>query len=371
MQSGTMSRKTIYNHDIRHCAESGWNGWDLYSGRAAGISRPADLIQLHPELKKLWPVITRHYEKIGLSHSRNPVWDVSFRVFERFPGYEISPFIFTDAVDPKSEVARLLFERDPVRMRIVHHINSKNNFVDLADKMGIRVPATMSLENKKSITSKSPGFPCFFKPAVSVSGYGIIRCENSEELSQALRKFPNDTPCQVQEAVNADCFLNLQYEAAEGKAWRGAATEQILDGATHSGSRFPVPDPPWELLDPLADLLAEKGIKGVFAFDLAVAGSRLDPEYFALECNPRFNGSTYPATIAGKLGIQAWSCETFSTKYRQLHDLDFSGIEFDSSTGEGIVIINWGTVLVGKLGILLAGTADKQARIRDELLIRL
>lgn len=306
-----MNTITVYNHDIRYCSASGWEGWELYSGRALGISGPNDIVQVHPELIKLWPEITRRYENIGLTHSMNPVWDVSFSVFEEFPGSTISPFIFTDAVNLKSKEGVFLRKRDPARMEIVHYINSKNNFIHLARKMGIRVPATLSFDCKKNMSPDIPGFPCLLKPSVSVSGFGIIRCKTMEELRQALQGIPDNVPYQVQEAVNTICFLNLQYEAAEGKARRGAATEQILDGATHSGSRFPVPDSPWELLDPLADLLAEKGIKGIFAFDLAVAGSLLDPEYFALECNPRFNGSTYPAIIAGKLGIQAWSCETF------------------------------------------------------------
>lgn len=366
-----MSRKTIYNHDIRHCLASGWDGWDLYSGRAAGISRPADIVQLHPELRKLWPLITRHYENIGLNHSRNPVWDVSFRIFEQFPGYEISPFIFTDAVNPESAAARLLFDRDPVRMEIVHEINSKNNFVGRAEKMGIRVPATISFENKKYIPSKSPAFPCFLKPAVSVSGYGIIRCDSGEELNQALQEFPDETPFQIQEAVPACCFLNLQYQVIGKKACPLAATEQLLDGYTHSGSRFPVADPPWEFLDPLADRLAEIGLKGIFAFDLAVAGSPLDPVYFVLECNPRFNGSTYPVLIAKELGIEAWSCEAFSTKYRHLNEVDLSGIEYDAETGRGVILINWGTILAGYLGILLAGSPVQQNLLRAELLKRL
>lgn len=350
---------------------SGWEGWDLYSGRAAGISRPSDMLQLHPELKKLWPVITRHYENIGLSHSENPVWDLSFRVFEQFPDAKISPFIFTDAVNQKSEVGELLRGRDPERMDIVHHINSKNNFVRLADKMGIKVPVTMSFENRKGLPSNRPGFPCLLKPAVSVSGFGIIRCETSEELDQALQKIPDDTPCQVQEVVLATCFLNLQYEITGGTTRHLAATEQLLEGCAHSGSRFPVSGPPWKLLDPMADWLAEKGIKEIFAFDLAVAGSTLKPEYFALECNPRFNGSTYPSLIANKLGISSWSCETFTTKYRHLNDLDLTGIEYDSSTREGLILVNWGTVLAGYLGILLAGSDVQQSRIRNELLKRL
>jgi hypothetical protein len=361
----------IYNHDIRRCQAQGWNGWELYSGRALGISRPPDIVQMHPKTKKLWPAVTSHYRNIGLTHSSNPVWDTSFKIFGEFPRANPSFFIFTDAVNRKSEEGKWLKEHDPAREDVVSHINSKNNFIALSRKMGLRTPETITFNNQKKPALDSPGFPCFLKRSIAVSGFGITRCENWEELEQAFLNMPGNIPFQVQKLINAEYFLNLQYEKKDGKIHRFAATEQVLNGNTHSGSRFPVPAPPWELLDPLAAWLAEKGIKEIIAFDLAVAGTRLKPEYFTLECNPRFNGSTYPALIARKLGIQSWSCETFSTGYRQLHEIDFSGIEYDSSTGDGIILVNWGTVLAGYLGILLAGTAGQQARIKNELLKRL
>ena len=40
-------------------------------------------------------------------------------------------------------------------------------------------------------------------------------------------------------------------------------------------------------------------------------------------------------------------------------------------TGEGVVIVNWGTLLKGKLVLLLAGSADYQEALVDELHYRL
>ena len=40
-------------------------------------------------------------------------------------------------------------------------------------------------------------------------------------------------------------------------------------------------------------------------------------------------------------------------------------------TGEGLVIVNWGTLLKGKLVLLLAGSPDYQEALRNELLYRL
>ena len=57
------------------------------------MSEPEDLIQLHPDLQSQWQAITAHYDRIGLSHSQNPVWNVSFEQLRNNPDYEPSVFI--------------------------------------------------------------------------------------------------------------------------------------------------------------------------------------------------------------------------------------------------------------------------------------
>ena len=73
-----MTGKSIYNHDIMHCTHDTVVGNYLYSGRVLGMTQPEDLIQLHPDLKSQWRAITAHYDRIGLSYSQNPIWDISF-----------------------------------------------------------------------------------------------------------------------------------------------------------------------------------------------------------------------------------------------------------------------------------------------------
>jgi hypothetical protein len=75
--------------------------------------------------------------------------------------------------------------------------------------------------------------------------------------------------------------------------------------------------------------------------------------------------------IAQKLDIPQWTARTLETKHRKLSDIDLSDIEFDSKTGEGLVIVNWGTLLEGKLVLLLAGSAEYQDALLHELEYRL
>ena len=113
-------------------------------------------------------------------------------------------------------------------------------------------------------------------------------------------------------------------------------------------------------------------MKGIFAFDLTLVETPGGGMRFpAIECNPRFNGASYPTVIAQKLDVPEWSAMTFKTKYRRLSDLDLGDLEFDMKTGEGLVIVNWGTLLKGKLVLLLAGSPDYQEALRNELLYRL
>ena len=61
----------------------------------------------------------------------------------------------------------------------------------------------------------------------------------------------------------------------------------------------------------------------------------------------------------------------FKTRYRELSDLDIRDLEFNMKTGEGLVIVNWGTMLKGKLVLLMAGSPEYQEVLRNELQHRL
>ena len=112
-------------------------------------------------------------------------------------------------------------------------------------------------------------------------------------------------------------------------------------------------------------------MKEIFAFDVAVVEESGESRYFAIECNPRFNGSSYPTGIAQKLNLTCWANESFKTDCRSLHELDLSGLEYDPASGTGVILVNWGSILVGKLGVLIAGSIDQQQVLRERLKQRL
>jgi len=358
--------KHIYNHDIMNCTAEGVAGNHLFSGRALGITEPWDMIQLHELLKPLWNDIVAHYERVGLSHSFDVLWNLNLKHLGSHIGYH--PSVFYYGPD------ECQYWGDFGWLGIVEFINSKNNFMSVANQVGIDVPLTLcfkstsdiSLEDIQDIT-----YPCYLKAAVSVSGVGIYRCESKAELLVNLGNFYKSTPVQIQEEIITDTFLNLQYKVIGDRAVRLTASEQILDGFVHQGNKVPASHEPWAAVDPMADWLVEHGMKGIFAFDVAVVKTERGLRFPAIECNPRFNGASYPTLIANKLGIEEWTALSFNTKHHDLASINLKDIEFDVSTGEGVIIVNWGTVIEGKLVILMAGSCKCQEELALELKARL
>ena len=362
-----MSGKKIFNHDIMHCTHDAVVGNYLYSGRVLGMSEPDDLIQLHPDLESQWTAITAHYDRIGLSHSQNPIWNVSFEELRKYPDYEPSVFIFSDAFDELRQDEKWFGKGNKDWQDVVTFVNSKNNFIRLAQELNVNVPRTLCAENQSKLleNNKNIPFPCYLKPAVSVDGVGIYRCENSQELNDSLAKLDKNTPIQVQQEVIADKFLNLQYEVKNGSVEPLAATEQILNGFAHQGNRYPTAYQPWDLVKPMAKWMTKKGMKGIFAFDVATVKDKID--CFAIECNPRFNGASYPTGIAYKLKIDSWCSDNFVTKYSSLDEIDLGDLEYNPATKKGAIIYNWGSILVSKIGVLLAGSIAQQEELRTLL----
>jgi hypothetical protein len=356
------ANRYVINHDIMNCTAEGVVGNHLYSARALGMSEPWDIVQLHPSLRPHFPVIRRHYRSIGLSFSENIIWDLDLRQLGAHIGFEPSVFYFGPH--------ECRYWGDSAWLDSVEFINSKNNFMTIAKQLGVDVPITECFSRVSDISDSDVErfvYPCYLKAAVSVSGVGIFRCENKQMMHDAIKSFDEDTPVQVQEEVVADSFLNLQYHVVDGRAYHLAASEQILDGFAHQGNRYPASHEPWHVVDPIAEWLVGEGMKGIFAFDVAVVQTDRGLRFSAIECNPRFNGASYPTMIAHKLDIPHWSAVSVSTQHRDLGAIDLDGIEYCHRKGEGVILVNWGTIEFGKLVFLVAGSAKRQDQLFMEL----
>jgi hypothetical protein len=359
----------IFNHDITLSTQEHSDAIHFYSGRALGLSQPGDKVQMHPKLAAEWDAITAHYTRIGLTFTHDVIWDTSVLETTKYPDYETSFYFFGDVNNGVDSASHRLFQTlNPRWCEAVEYINSKNNFVSLAEALGVAVPKTLCFDNAASARAcETLPFPCYVKPSVSDHGVGIARCANPQELATALTQLEGLGSLQIQQEVNTSTFLNLQYQVVADQAQPLLASEQILDGCVHGGNRYPTAYEPWDHAQPMAQWLVDKGIQGVFGIDVAVveAGDRVD--YVSIECNPRFNGSSYPTLIAHRLNIRSWMSATCPTRYRSLEEIDLAELEYNPTTGKGVILVNWGTVQAGKVSVLLAGSPEEQGQLQRQL----
>jgi hypothetical protein len=362
----------IYNHDITLYTHDRDPSVELYAGRALGLTNTEDKIQLAQSLQSDWDAIVEHYAQIGLPHTHDVIWDASFDVIRQFPDREISVYFFGDVINEHDTYRQLFHQWDSRFREIVEFVNSKNNFIQLSEELGIPVPKTLRFANlAEAKASDEIMFPCFMKPAVSDHGVGIQRCANAAELAEAFATLVPAEPLQIQEEVQASAFLNLQYQVKDGQIEPLLVSEQVLDGCVHKGNRYPSSHEPWDKVAPFAEWMGDRGMKGIFAVDVAVIPEATGTRYVAIECNPRFNGSSYPTVVAKRLNIPQWSSSTYKTQLRSLKDLDLQDLAYDPTTHKGVILINWGIIQAGKLSVLFAGTEAEQAELETALQQRL
>lgn len=362
----------IYNHDITLYTHDRDESVLLYSGRALGLTTAKDKIQLSQELQTEWDEIVDHYAQVGLPHTHDVVWDVSFDVTDQFPEHDISVYFFGDVISSHDAYRKLFNKWDNQFREIVEFVNSKNNFIQLAEDLNIPVPKTLRFANlAEAKASDEVIFPCYIKPAVSDHGVGIMRCPDAAALAQAFEQLVPSEPLQIQEEVNASKFLNLQYQVNNGQIEPLLVSEQVLDGCVHKGNRYPSAHEPWDKVAAFANWMSDRGMKGIFAVDVAVVPEPTGTRYVAIECNPRFNGSSYPTVVAKRLNIPQWSSATYKTKLRSLKELDLTDVAYNPETKRGIILINWGIIRAGKLSVLLAGSEAEQAELEAALMQQL
>jgi hypothetical protein len=360
MGDGAPEMSQVINHSMNDCASAEdlakVLGLYRYPGRALGGSNPGDVICLTSDIQSQWDPIVEHYSDIGLPHADKVIWSDSLDSIGQYPALSPSVFFFGQS----AHAAR----PDQEWFDIVKLMNNKNTFIDLAEALNLRTPLTARYNSVDQYeTSQEQVFPCYLKVAESVSGLGVLRCNDRLELEEAVSRIPQNVSFQVQEDLGRETmFLNVQYRVVGDDLERFAVTKQLLDGNTHVGNTFPAISEPWLVTDKLALYMHEKGMKGYFAFDVAVVNG----EYYLLECNPRYNGASYPSNIAEKLHMESWTSVMISTSCQCLSERDFGGLSYSAKRREGVVIVNWGCVLDGKLVILVAGNQSKHQRMIDE-----
>ena len=357
------SGRHIVNHDTADAAVGDVRANPFYAGRALGLSEPWDIIQLPPELEVLWPAITTHYDRIGLQHATEVIWHLHPAELGEHIGYYPSVFRF----GPR----HCYFWGDNAWLDTAEFIGSRNNFATLARELGVDVPETLCFERTGDVAVADVRYPCYVKTATRSAGRCTYRCEDRQQLLEALDLLDSTMPVQLQEALAAVSFLDLQYRVTGKAIFRMAVTEQAADVVGHPGYHSPANHAPWDSVEPMAEWLSERGLKGDFCFRVAAVQTKRGLRFRVIDCKPQFSEAAYPAVIAHKLRIRDWFAITLVTRHRDLAGIDLAGIEFDPAVGSGVVIVNWGAVLEGELQVMIAGDRRQPAALRVALDARL
>lgn len=351
---------TIYNHTLVSAAAdvSQLPEMEFSPTRALALTSPGDVLQLPAEAASEYEWITEHYARIGLQCTDRILWNLDHSEFARHEAEDISVYFFSTEANQ--------VRPDSAWFSTAGALNSKNAFVGICAELDVPTPATVCFAHADGLDTSRISFPCVVKRDCSISGLGVWKCTDSRELAEALVNL--DGAFQIQDMLHGTAWLNVQYEVLNGDAMHLATTEQILSGPLYVGSVFPAVHAPRAVTDPIAAWAAGNGMKGVFAFDVAFCEDRGNSGYVVLEANPRYNGSTYFYKIAQRLGIRSWRGRKFKTVCRHLSETGLDRYAFDPDRGCGIVVVNWGPIVKGRLGILLAGSPAEQIELEQALL---
>lgn len=343
-----------------------------YTDRALALSGPQDIVMLHPEDFPHAKWLFEHQQRVGLNPASLILPKMPYHQITGFENYKLSTFIFDEATHQARP--------DRQRLEITRSMDSKNDFIGLCTALGIPTAKTWCYDSKDQLASyRHLTFPCYLKISTSLAGRGVFRCENKLELFDCLDLISSDIKFQIQEDMvtnhNAVTFLNLQYFEEDGHATRLLLTDQVLDGNVHIGNRHTGEaslkyDGAWGVTDPLARFAAKKGIKGIFAYDVAVCQNQNGTLYFLpVECNPRPNGSSYATAVADKLvgKHSPWTAKSVKTRFRQLEDINLGDLEFNAERGNGVVVHIGSTVTNGKLGVTFLGSPAIQRKLEERL----
>lgn len=347
-------------------------GVNYYGARVIASAYPGDVVQLHPDLadRSQLDVVLKHYERVGLAVPNQFVFDESWGVKEQFPNLQLDAFYFGQAAHAAAPDQAFF---DQVRL-----FNNKNYFIRMCWKHGVPTPGTVLYDRVSNFDleeyKRDPlEYPVYVKAARSASGMHVIRVHNDKELLEAIAKMPQgaqDEGFQIQEGLHPDTkFLNMQYMEHPNGFTHGPLTLQKLVGNAHAGNIFPSGynvDSVQPITDKIARMMSRLGMKRSWALDIAMDPLR---GTLGIEANPRWNGASYYSKPAERLGVESWEGQYVYPKNGDLRFIlrEPGDWEYSRARGNGIIIINWATILGSKpkLGLLVIGGESQRKRLLE------
>lgn len=249
--------------------------------------------------------------------------------------------------------------------------NNKNNVIRFCRATGIPVPQTRCSNTDLGFWD-SVVYPVVCKAAVSAGGHDVVKCWFSYQLD-AARKLLGGREYQLQELLpDSTRYFGAQYWAIGGRIRRIGVTEQHLTGSTYDGAVYPADVDEaslWRICEPLAQAVAADGFEGPFNIDVAFVPGR---GFLVMEVNPRWSATTYALAAVSRLEhevlqapIPAWRYCEVRVGVGDYAELDIADLEFSAKTGEGILLVDWGSIVDERpfVTVLVVGPPRRQEEL--------
>lgn len=322
------------------------------SGRALCLSFPPDHVRLEAGLEMSLDWTIGHYRRVGLPVANNIVLkDGLFDWFQTYSYRRTDVFCLGEEnCHDRSLVAR------------VKGLNNKNTFIELCRVQEWPIPVTCTSGEWGSRESPPPRlhFPVVVKVAVSAGGKDVFVCLDNEEMQQVILTLSaSRRQFQAQEFLDGAVFYSVQSRKSVSQAPMWQVTKQVISGNSYVGTSSMVPDKVinrlLSLLQPTSSCLTYIEASGIEVFGLDFAVTK-DGRMLLIECNPRYTAAIYPAVVAERLGHSGWEYRYFEVEHNDLSKVLPPGLEYDPSTRKGVVIVDWGSILRGEVGMLFFGS---------------
>lgn len=333
-----------------------------YAIRSLACSSPEGIFQIPDELRAAYFWLKKCYDRIGISCSGEVVYDDDFSLasLPELKNAPLSVFFFggyADGVRPNQK-----------RLDGVQTLNSKVDTLNIAQKLGVKIPFTLNFSSINEVCSSLCPSIGVIKIANSVSGLGFLRYFGLDDLEKKLSLVPQGVDFQIQEYLPGADFLSFQWWIDQwGIPWPMTGTCNFIEGdANHSGNWGGQLIPHQTLENftrPMVNKASQLGVRDWLSFDVAL----YQGEFYLIECNPRYTGAAYPFVALMKLlGHQKaqeifWASKSYKSSLSGIDQLDLGGLEYDPQKKQGWVPINPGPLSVGdkRIALMYVGNPEK------------
>lgn len=324
-------------------------------GFAIGMGNENNVVLIEKSDAYVKDWMLSHFQEVGLGEKPNVcVGGINNFQLDNQSAKEFHPFIFY----PDEH----RFSPNMCWLNIVKRTDDKNSFSLLCSQMGVPIPKTLIVKNKIEIKDfDSIPYPGVLKISTegSFTGRGVFFFNDQDELEKLLGKISDEIAFQIQEDLRPHevTYLNLQYLKHNGKAKRLKMTDQILGGSggkEHIGNIYNAKInvdyyEAWGICDRIAGYMADRGIRNIFAFDVAVIKRNGKIEYLMIECNPRYNGSSTPTIICSRLNYRGpWVSRPFAFN-GDISNIDLGDLAYNKNRKSGIVVHIASTARFGEI----------------------